>query len=94
MIKMLADPSAALHAGKDLAVSPERFPVRLSPKGLLHFRSGRLCSHLASHNGRALPATVLQKDVFGLSSPALQQERSSCRQIIQHNKLKATTWVL
>lgn len=50
----------ALHTGKDLAVSPHIFLYELLPKELLCFRSGRLCSHLATYVGRALPATLLQ----------------------------------
>ena len=67
----LADPSAALHAGKDLAVSPAWLPKRLFPKEFPCFRLRRLCSHLACHHGRALPATVLlvTQDVSGRSSP-------------------------
>ncbi len=49
----------ALHSSKDLAVSPPVLPQGLTPKGSLHFRSGRLCSHLWNYFRRALPATLL-----------------------------------
>ncbi len=51
--------STALHSSKDLAVSPPVLPQGLTPKGSLHFRSGRLCSHLWDCSRRALPATLL-----------------------------------
>jgi len=74
-----ADPSAALHAGKDLAVSPHMSPYELVSTCLCMWRRfrpfalKRLCSHLATYVGRALPATLFdltlrKKNVSGLSS--------------------------
>ncbi len=49
-------PGAALHASKDLAVSPLLLPGELIPIGMpVCFRFGRLCSHLASRTHGALP---------------------------------------
>ena len=78
------DPSAALHTSKDLAVSPLWFPIELSPKGSLCFRSGRLCSHLVYYYRRELPATLLliNQGVSGRSSSYMR--RSSCVAIMQH----------
>ena len=75
--------SAALHRGKDFAVSFPHFcgPI---PDGTLSFRNRRFCSHLSPYGGRELPATLLpvtpQKrtgPVSGLSSPRFLSGRLS-----------------
>lgn len=53
-----------LHPSKDLAVSPSKFPLRFTKKisrCSLLFSLERLCSHLAPHGGRVLPATFPRK---------------------------------
>ena len=59
--------NTALHAGKDLAVSPPTSPPGLIRKAdASAFRLGRLCSHLSRHvERRALPATVLRMKSCG-----------------------------
>ena len=97
-----AHKSTTLHTGRNFAVSPSLFPGKLTPKGFLASRLGRLCSHPSLARDGRYPLPVSDPKI-GYVRTFLPNIRAKLEyqsghlnfiiipQIIQHANLVATS---